>query len=217
MPASRSDQSSFFPLPRDSLKIAGIAFCAGLLLFALVWLNVRRHNDVQQADPAQPQAAAGDVVPLPEPLPAGTGASDMPDARPEDTAEDKPQLVETAPAPPQPLPETSPAAAPAAPAAPAPVAQAPSDRPVPLPGQSPPPAYPPAALRRGESGTVVVRVEVDAAGLPLDAKIVQRSGSRDLDRAALEAVRGWRFQPAQSNGQPMVGSLEIPFDFQPAQ
>ena len=62
-----------------------------------------------------------------------------------------------------------------------------------------------------------VTFDVDASGIPLDARIIQRSGSRDLDRAALEAVRGWRFQPAQSNGQPMAGSLEIPIDFQPAQ
>jgi len=215
MPASRSDQNITFQLPRNALKIAGIAFCVGLLLFVVVWLNTRRHNDFYRADPAQPQVQADEAMPLPEPLPAGTGASDMPDARPEAPAEETPQVVETAPAPP--LPETPVAAAPANPVAPSATVAAPSDRPVPLPGQSPPPSYPPAALRRGESGTVVVRVDVDAGGLPLDAKIIQRSGSRDLDRAALDAVRGWRFQPAQSNGQPMVGSLEIPFDFQPAQ
>ncbi len=215
MPASRSDQNITFQLPRNALKIAGIAFCVGLLLFVVVWLNARRHNDFYRADPAQPQVQADEAMPLPEPLPAGSGASDMPDARPEAAPEEAPQVVETAPPPPQPLPEAPPVAASPTPAPP-PAATAPGDRPVPLPGQSPPPAYPPAALRRGESGTVVVRVEVDAGGLPLDAKIIQRSGSRDLDRAALDAVRGWRFQPAQSNGQPMAGSLEIPFDFQPA-
>ena len=207
-----SDPHITFQLPRSSLKIAGIAFCVGVLLFLVVWLNARRHNDFYRADPAQPQADVADIAPLPEPLPAGAGASDMPDARPEAVAEEKPQLLETPP--PQPLPESSAATAPATPA---PVAVAPTDRPVPLPGQSPPPAYPAAALRHGDSGTVVVRVEVDANGLPLDAKITQRSGSRELDRAALDAVRGWRFQPAQSNGQPMVGSLEIPFDFKPVQ
>ncbi|WP_313213535.1 energy transducer TonB [Stenotrophomonas acidaminiphila] len=216
MPASRSDQTITFQLPRNALKIAGLAFCGGLLLFVVVWLNARRHNDFYRADPAQPQVPASQAMPLPEPLPAATGASDMPDARPEAVADEAPQVLETAPAAPQPLPEAPVAAAPANPAAP-PAAAAPSDRPVPLPGQSPPPSYPPAALRRGESGTVVVRVEVDASGMPLDARIIQRSGSRDLDRAALEAVRGWRFQPAQSNGQPMAGSLEIPIDFQPAQ
>ena len=58
--------------------------------------------------------------------------------------------------------------------------------------------------------------ETDASGAPLDVRVIQRSGSRELDRAAQEAVRNWRFQPAQSNGQPMQGSLEIPFDFKPA-
>ena len=43
----------------------------------------------------------------------------------------------------------------------------------------------------------------------------QRSGSRDLDRAAVNAVRQWRFQPAQSNGQPVPGTIEVPFDFKP--
>ncbi|WP_313319550.1 energy transducer TonB [Stenotrophomonas sp.] len=215
-PSSRSDQNFTFQLPRSSLKIAGIAFGIGVLLFLAVWLNARRQNEFYRADPAQPQAETADLAPLPAPLPAGAGASDMPDARPE-SVEEAPQVVETAPAPPpQPIAETAPAPT-IDPAVPAPVAATPTDRPVPLPGQSPPPTYPPAALRRGDSGSVVVRVEVGIDGTALDAKVVQRSGSRDLDRAALDAVRNWRFQPALSNGQPMQAGLEIPFDFKPAQ
>jgi len=49
--------------------------------------------------------------------------------------------------------------------------------------------------------------------VPFNVTIVQRSGSRDLDRAATDAVRRWRFLPAQSNGQAVVGSIEVPFDF----
>ena len=210
---SRSDQNITFQLPRNALKIAGIAFGAGVLLFLVVWLNARRNSDFYRAGPAQPQAEVAEVAPLPAPLPAGIGASDMPDARP-DAVEEAPELVETTPPPPAPIAE-QPAPAPAP--VPNPVAATPTDRPVPLPDQSPAPTYPPAALRRGESGTVVVQVEVDASGQPLDAKVIQRSGSRELDRAALNAVRGWRFQPAMSNGQPMQGTLEIPFDFKPAQ
>jgi TonB family protein len=60
---------------------------------------------------------------------------------------------------------------------------------------------------------VLVRVEVDTAGMPAGVALVQRSGSRDLDRAAMEAVRGWRFQPAQRNGQAISASLVIPIDF----
>lgn len=197
-------------MPPGTWKIAGISFGVGVLLFLVVWLNVRRSSEPLGAAPAQPQAKAAEMAPLPAPLPAGAGASDMPDARPE-TAEEQPKLVETAPPPPQPIAEPAPA-----PAEPTPVAAAPTDRPVPLPDHSPAPSYPPTALRRGESGTVVVQVDVGIDGSPLDARVIQRSGSRELDRAALDAVRGWRFQPAQSNGQPMQGTLEIPFDFKPA-
>ena len=93
------------------------------------------------------------------------------------------------------------------------VTLAPGDQPIPLRGSTPAPRYPGGALRRGESGTVMVRVEVDAAGMPAGVALVQRSGSRDLDRAAMEAVRKWRFQPAQRDGQAVPGSLVIPVDF----
>lgn len=217
MPASssRSGQNLTFQLPKRSLQIAGIAFVAGLVLFVIVWLSSRHNNDFYRAGPAQTDTQVEAVVPLPEPLAAGAGASEMPDARPP-AAEEKPQVVETAAAPvPAPVPETPVAVAPAGPLEPS--LPATSDLPVPLPGQSPPPPYPPAALRRGESGTTVVRVDVDASGHPIGISVVQRSGSRELDRAAVDAVRDWRFQPAHSKGQPVAASLEIPFDFKPAQ
>ncbi|UKE71559.1 energy transducer TonB [Xanthomonas graminis] len=204
-------------LPRRLLMIVGIAFCAGLLLFLAVWLAGRKDNDFYKPQPAQVQQDAAEVKPLPEPLPAGSGASDMPQAKPP-TAEDAPKLVETAPpAPPPadamvPLPGGSESTVAGTNA----TALAPGDRPVPLDGQ-PPPRYPPAALRRGDSGTVVVRVEVDASGTPGGVALIRRSGSHELDRAAMEAVRHWRFRPAQQKGQAVAGSLEIPFDFKPAQ
>lgn len=101
-----------------------------------------------------------------------------------------------------------------APAAPTPApATTGNSQPMPIAGQSPPPTYPAAALRAGETGSVVVRVDVDATGYPNNATVIQRSGSRELDRAATDAVRRWRFTPAQSNGQPVPGSIEVPFDF----
>lgn len=205
-PRSSSAKSFTVHIPRNALKIAGIAFGVGVLLFALVWWT-GRDKAFFRADPAAqtPQATA-EVEPLPEPLAAAAGSSDMPDAKPVPVEEETPKLVETAP-PPPPTAE----AAPAAPA-PGPAASG-NSQPMPIAGQSPPPAYPPAALRAGESGTVVVRVEVDATGYPNNATLVQRSGSRALDRAAMEAVRRWRFTPAQNNGQPVPGSIEVPFDF----
>ena len=61
----------------------------------------------------------------------------------------------------------------------------------------------------------MVRVQVDAAGMPGEVSLDKRSGSRDLDRAAMNAVRQWRFQPAQRDGQAIASSLVIPIDFKP--
>ena len=206
MSASRSPSGKniTFHLPRRSLMIAGIAFGVGIALFLVVWLS-NRNDDFYKAGPAQTPQQVAEIEPLPEPLPAAAGSSDMPDAKAPPPDAEKPQLVETAPPPPP---------APAVPAAEtAPVAAAAGGRPQPIADQSPPPTYPPAALRRGDTGSVVVRVDVDATGYPSNVTVIQRSGSRDLDRAASDAVRRWRFQPAHSNGQAVPGSIEVPFDF----
>ncbi|MBK0012540.1 MULTISPECIES: energy transducer TonB [unclassified Stenotrophomonas] len=211
MSAPRSSPAKSFTvhIPRNALKIAGIAFGVGVLLFVVVWLTGRDKEFFRADDPATqtPQETA-QVEPLPEPLPAAAGSSDMPDAKPAPVQEEAPKLVETAPPPPA---STEPA--PAAPGSTAPATG--NSQPMPVAGQSPPPTYPAAALRRGESGSVVVRVDVDATGYANNITVIQRSGSRELDRAATDAVRRWRFSPALSNGQPVPGSIEVPFDFKP--
>lgn len=75
------------------------------------------------------------------------------------------------------------------------------------------PDYPAAAVRAQEEGTVIVRVSVDASGAPTDVGIARRSGSRDLDRAALNAVRKWRFSPAIKDGKKVASVVEVPVDF----
>ena len=217
MPSSSESNSEFvFRLPRRALCIAGMAFGIGLLLFVIVWW-MGRDQAFYKVETSTPGEALGNLQPLPEPLPGGDGASDMP--RPGQPSEERPQLVEApAPAPlPTAIDESTPATAPvgsnAAAIALATAPLAPGDQPVPITGQNPAPDYPPAALRRGESGTVMVRVEVDAAGMPVNVSLDKRSGSRDLDRAAMDAVKRWRFQPAQRNGQAVASSLVIPIDF----
>jgi periplasmic protein TonB len=79
------------------------------------------------------------------------------------------------------------------------------------------PDYPPAAFRNGEEGTVIVRVDVDASGTPTNVDVAKRSGSRELDRAALEAVRKWRFNPAMKDGKPVASAAEVPVEFRLAQ
>ena len=76
-----------------------------------------------------------------------------------------------------------------------------------------PPKYPAAALRAGVEGMVLVRAEIGADGTPTDVGYARRSGDRDLDRAALSAVRNWRFQPALRNGKAVASVVQVPVDF----
>lgn len=89
-----------------------------------------------------------------------------------------------------------------------------SSAPSPVAG-NPLPEYPLAALRRGEAGTVVLQVQVDQTGQAVDVDIARRSGSRELDRAAIEAVRDWRFKPALRNGKPVTSVVQLPIAFKP--
>jgi protein TonB len=75
------------------------------------------------------------------------------------------------------------------------------------------PGYPPTAYRNREEGSVLVRAQVGADGSPTDVTVVRRSGSRDLDNAALDAVRGWHFRPAIENGKAVASTVEVPIDF----
>lgn len=77
------------------------------------------------------------------------------------------------------------------------------------------PKYPASMLRAGVGGTVVVLAEVDAQGNPVNVSVVERSGERELDRAALSAVKQWRFEPAMRNGKAIATSVKVPVDFKP--
>lgn len=200
-----------FRLPRTALRNAAIAFGAGLLLFLIVWW-AGRDDGFYTAQPTLPGKAAP-VEALPEPLSTGDGASGMEEPAPRASSDERPQLVEEKPMP-TPVPEATDPTPPEATAPLAPgVTLAPGDVPVPIPGQTPAPEYPPAAMRSGDQGTVLVRVEVGADGVPVSVEVAQRSGSRDLDRAAVDAVRQWRFQPAQRDGQAVAGAVTVPIDF----
>ena len=64
-----------------------------------------------------------------------------------------------------------------------------------------PPKYPPAAARAGIQGTVILIIDVDANGNVTNVSVEKSSRNRDLDRAAMDAARKWRFNPGQAKGQ----------------
>ncbi|MBT2784690.1 energy transducer TonB, partial [Lysobacter sp. ISL-52] len=71
--------------------------------------------------------------------------------------------------------------------------------------------------RRGEGGTVRVRVEVTEQGDTGAVDVAETSGSRMLDRAAVNAVRSWRFRPATRGGRPATDVVMVPITFNPNQ
>ena len=73
--------------------------------------------------------------------------------------------------------------------------------------------YPNASRRRGEEGEVLVEAAVDEYGCVEWAEVRQTSGSRDLDDAALKAVRQARFSPAISDGRPVGVVVRLPVSF----
>jgi len=92
-------------------------------------------------------------------------------------------------------------------------AAAPSKQAVPLYLNNPPPEYPPAARRRGYEGTVMMEVFVDREGKVRDLRLVQSSGHAMLDRAAMGAVKGWRFEPASQGEEKVDMWVKVPLTF----
>lgn len=185
-------------------------FAVGLVLFLLVWSGGRGKPDFYRVGDSPPTSAPREYAPLPAPLPAGEGVGSLPVPAPgaadnkREQEGERPRLVETAP------PSLPPPAASIDPGGPAATFQA-----RPIAGRTPAPRYPPQSLRRGERGNVLVRVEVGPDGVPVSVSVAQSSGSRRLDRAATDAVRRWRFQPAELNGRPTVGTVLVPIEFNP--
>ncbi len=189
-------------LSRRAVLLISGGFGLGLLLFLLLWLDMRDNGNFYRATD-KPEAVDGQVFePLPVPMaPGERSASGLSEAAEEAARRPKPvpppaQAVGTA--------EGQPPATNAAPPS-----RSTSDVPAgaPLPLSRVQPDYPSDAMRRNESGTVVVRITVGDDGKPDDVEVVRSSRSRALDRAATQAAKRWRFRPGQA------GSVEVPFEF----
>lgn len=114
--------------------------------------------------------------------------------------------------PPPPMPEPAPVIeAPPMPLPAGPVALS-SELAVACPERSAP-AYPAQSRRFGETGTVVLRVELDESGRVAAARVSSSSGFARLDEAALAVVKSWRCTPATRNGQPVRAVALQPFKF----
>lgn len=208
---SASDHPRKPLLPPAALKWLGIAFAIGLLLFLLLWLDQRNDTDFFKGGPA---SSSGEPANLPAPLPPDLAGSndnasglqlprnDGTTALPPPPAE-QPRIIDEPALPPMMPPASS-----------APTASAGPNR-DPVPVSRPAPSYPREAQRMNAGGTVLVRATVASDGGVERLELARASGNRHLDRAAMEAVRRWRFQPALRNGQPVSAEVLVPVEFSP--
>jgi protein TonB len=78
---------------------------------------------------------------------------------------------------------------------------------------NPAPEYPGMSRRRGEQGRLTLKVVVNTNGDAESVQLDKSSGFELLDKAALNAVKNWKFIPAKSNHQPVAGTVIVPVRF----
>jgi protein TonB len=164
-------------------------------------------------EPDQPRAAPSEPVPTPAPAPAvspsgpviGPSATAVPDAG---------GATFTLPPPPAQPPAAG--ASPSSARAPAVVAlpsESVTQRAIPRGGYQYRPPYPAAPRNLGIQGTALLHVLVADDGRVAQVVIKQSAGHADLDRAAADAVRRWRFEPARRGTEPVEMWVQLPFEF----
>lgn len=85
---------------------------------------------------------------------------------------------------------------------------------IPTPAQVPP-IYPAKEFKRRIGGTVVIAFSYDKHGKVVSASVKTSSGNKNLDGAAVAAVRHWTVEPVVKDGQPVAGESETPVTFAP--
>lgn len=76
-----------------------------------------------------------------------------------------------------------------------------------------PPTYPRLARQRRQQGTVVIEVQLGRGGEQMAREVLQSSGVDSLDKAALAAVKNWRFLPYRENDRPHRSRVRLPIRF----
>jgi protein TonB len=187
---------------RRHLLIWSAVTVAHLAALAAVWSGaLAGRGEVRPPDggllvvvltPETPAALPGEV-----PAGDGLGGGALPPPFPQAVSVASTDII-----PPVAAPVVAPA--PSAPASASAVLSVPGPAPTAAPPAFVPPAfldrvepvYPERARRAGVEGLATVRVRLDPAGAVVAVELLQSSGSRLLDEAALAAARASRFAPA---------------------
>lgn len=177
------------PVPGTSRWVAGSAAVAVLTL--AVGFTAWAAQPARLAPAVTPAVAA----PIPAPPAPPTAPSPPP---PPSVA-----LAPDAPSPPPPPPSPPVLDAPPPPAAP----------PAPPAPPLPPPPYPAAAVAQRISGTVVLIIDIDPRGKPVDIVVERSEPAGVFDQAAVDAAWKWTFTPEVENGRLVTSRVRVPVDF----
>src|SRR5262249_7284619 len=75
------------------------------------------------------------------------------------------------------------------------------------------PVYPESMRAAGQGGAVSIEAMIGRDGQVASARVIGASVHPDLARAALDAVRQWRYQPTLLNGKPTEVVLVVAVSF----
>jgi periplasmic protein TonB len=90
---------------------------------------------------------------------------------------------------------------------------APDCMPVPHVVSSPQPTYSEEARKAKIEGSVILSLIVDERGNPTNLRVISGLGM-GLNERAIEAVRGWKFEPAfGKDGKPVAAKIAVEVDF----
>jgi periplasmic protein TonB len=74
------------------------------------------------------------------------------------------------------------------------------------------PRYTPDAMERKVSGLVGLSCVVETDGTPGDIQVTKQLDP-DLDQAAIDALKEWRFAPGQKDGKPVRVAIDVEMTF----
>lgn len=75
------------------------------------------------------------------------------------------------------------------------------------------PRYPESARRQGVQGITELKIHILSDGSVAEVLVARSAGHQELDEAALEAVKRWRFEPARRGREPVAVWALVPIRF----
>ena len=203
--AAASPQSVSEAAPSESNRRGKMVISAVVvfLLLAIASWQIREHL-ARSSQPAQSEIAQPVEAPAAQPVQPET-AQPAKATRAKPVASKPAASKSVAPAPPAPAPQ-APAVATRVPRGPAEKGE--------VTQRVMPEVLPKATATIQGRVNVNVRVEVGADGNVSDASFEKEGPSRYFAKAALDAARGWKFDPAQVDGQPVPSTWILRFKFE---